>query len=148
MEGVCSALDHLIELAAVGVTELGAEDVLKNRELLHRVVRYYQRRTGNAFVIVVDAVDGEIIIARTLTAHRGPRSLADSAAAGYPSLQQREVEHAGITRGNRGVVLKLAVKGCSQLGCRGVNRGGRTCDFNRHVDFTYLHLHADRGCLV
>src|SRR5262249_60269141 len=56
MEGVCSALDHLIELAAVGVTELGAEDVLKNCELLHRVVRYYQRRTATAFLILVDAL--------------------------------------------------------------------------------------------
>src|ERR1700722_12419157 len=70
MELVCAAFHHRIELAARGVSELGLKLILKQRKFRYGFARDGRIRPGDVFSIIVDALDREIIVARTLTADR------------------------------------------------------------------------------
>ena len=70
------------------MAELGTEGVLKDGELFHSIVRHDQQRTGDHLVVVIDALNGKVIVTGPLTAYRWTRPGADTAAAGDTRLQQ------------------------------------------------------------
>src|SRR4051794_13443041 len=99
MEGIRAALDGLIELTTGRVTEFRRKLVLKNREILYSIVRDLKERTCNALVVVVHALNREVVIARPLPRNGGSGSQTYTAAAGDTSIQEREVNDATTGRG-------------------------------------------------
>ena len=72
--GICAAHHHLIELAAGGVSELRAELILQHGEVLHGVVWNGDVGAGHALVVVIDTLNHEVVVSRTLSTDRPKRS--------------------------------------------------------------------------
>ncbi len=67
---VCSALNGGIKLPARRVAELGIELVGKQSKVLDCFRRNRDQESGHHLVVIVDALNREIVVARTLTAYR------------------------------------------------------------------------------
>src|SRR5262249_52981642 len=87
VSGVRAALDHGVELAAAGVSELGADLVLKQREFGGGFRRDVHQRTGYRLIVVVHALDREIVIHGPLAADRRSRALPYAAVRGNAGAQ-------------------------------------------------------------
>src|SRR5207249_807107 len=92
VEGVCAALQHEIELAAGGVAEFWGILILQNGKLGNGVVGDRNEGSGYALAVVVDALHGEIVVPRTLTANAGARTRSNGAAARHTGTQERKVK--------------------------------------------------------
>ncbi|MYC67922.1 MAG: hypothetical protein F4X12_16465 [Acidobacteriia bacterium] len=77
---VAPAADHRVELASGGAAEFRAVLVLQQREFRHRLVRHVHDAPRDALVVVVDALDHEVVVARPLAANRGAFAQARAAA--------------------------------------------------------------------
>ena len=86
MDGIGSAHENLVELAACGVSKLRAELVLNHGEVGHGVVRHINQWAGDSLIVVVSTFNGEVILARTLAANRWSGTGAQTAGAAYASL--------------------------------------------------------------
>ena len=91
MQLVGAALDDRIELAAGRMTVFGRELVLQHGELRNSIVGDEHQRPCHALIVVVDAFDSEIVVARTLAADGRSRSGANTSAACDARAEQREV---------------------------------------------------------
>ena len=132
-------------MAAGRVAVLSAELILQHRELLYCVVRNGHDRTGDILAIVIDAFHVEAVVARTLSAHRGSRANAETAAAGHACAEQREVEDSssnGCGRQVHGHATGIVV---GHLCGSSVEQGGRIGDFEGRGDSTDFERHVD-GC--
>ena len=78
MQLIGARLHDGVELPAGGVSKFRLKQVLQNGEFLHGIVGHVNQRTGNGFVVVVDAFHGKVVVARTHASDR--RSFADSDA--------------------------------------------------------------------
>ena len=85
MEAVGAALSRGVELSTGRVAKLRAELILNNREVLDRVVGDIHDRTRHALVVVVDALDGKVVIARTLSADCRARAGSQTAELPTPA---------------------------------------------------------------
>ena len=68
MQLVLTALDDLIELPAGAVPVLGRELGCEQRKFRNRIVRDEDQRPGDRLAVVIDALDGVIVVARPLAA--------------------------------------------------------------------------------
>ena len=66
MKGVRAGKNVRVELAPGGMTKLRRKLRRDQGEFTCRVVWKVNQRTGNRLVIVVDAFDGEVVVARPL----------------------------------------------------------------------------------
>jgi hypothetical protein len=71
--------DEAVELSAGGVAELRGVDVLEKYKLGYGLVGHVEERAGDALRVVVDSIDGEVVVARTLTADGGTSTGAEAA---------------------------------------------------------------------
>ena len=95
MKGVGAAFQNRIELPAGRVPVLRAFLILQDVEFSHGVVRAgADQRTSDRFIVVVNAIDHEMVIARTLSADRRTFAGADAAVAGDARTEERQVRHA------------------------------------------------------
>ncbi len=78
MKLVCAALHHLVELAARRVAEVRAELILQEGEFGNGIVGNEHQWARDAAAVVVDAFDGEVIIARALAPDAGTGAYADA----------------------------------------------------------------------
>ncbi len=86
-----SAFDDLIELSPGGMAEIRRELVLEKGEFCHRIVWHVNERAGDGFVVIVHALNREVVVPRTLATNRGAGSCADTAAARHSGRQERKV---------------------------------------------------------
>src|ERR1700719_1303261 len=94
MKQIRTALDDGVELPTGRMSEVRSELVLQNREFRHCIVRNRDQRAGNGFVIVVDTLDGEVVISGTLATDAGTGACADSTASCDPCAQERKIQNA------------------------------------------------------
>ena len=92
MKLVGSADNHGVELRSRRVSELRAELILQNRQVLDRVVGNGDQRTCNRPIVVVHSFDAEVVIPGTLSAYRRAGAGAESAARGDSRIQQRKIQ--------------------------------------------------------
>src|SRR6185295_1702615 len=92
MQVIAAAPDHGAELAARRMPELGRKLVLQNAEFRYGIIWQIHHRAGYVFAIVVGSLDHEVVVPRTLAAHRWARSCAYSACSGNSGSQQRQIQ--------------------------------------------------------
>ena len=122
MEMVAAGHDEAVELSAGGVAELRRVHVLKEDELGDRFVGYVKQRTGDALGVVIDSIDGEVVVARTLTANGGTGPGAETTGASGTGGQQRKIKNTKTDRRGRQVLNLLHRKGGRYLGGGCVDR--------------------------
>ncbi len=134
VELVAAALHDGVELAAGGMAVLGLKLILKQCEFGNGFTGHERVRSRDVFSIIVDALDGEVIVPRALTADRRTRTNSDAAGAGDACLQQRHVDHANANRvgGQIGDIFR-AIRGLN-LRRRGIDDGSGVADINRRRD--------------
>ena len=125
VELISAALHHLVELAARRVAEFRRDLVLLHGEFGDRVIGHRHQRTRHAAAVVIDSFDREIVVARTLSAHRRACPQAHRAAGCDARVQQRKVDHAASAGSAREV--RYARRSKRSLNARrgGVDRGRR-----------------------
>ena len=130
VELVGAALHDLIELPARGMAIFRRELVCQQREFFHRIIRDDRKRTGHGLAIVVDSFDGEVVVARALSADGGAAAHTHRAAGRNAGTQQREVDHAGTGCGG-GQIRDLALCECGAYLCvRRVNTRCQAAHFD------------------
>ena len=98
MELIRSALHNGVELTARGMPKFRRKLVLQHGKFSNRIVGHFHQGAGNACVVVVHALDGEIVIARSLSPHRGTRPHSDSATGRNSGSKQRKIQNATASR--------------------------------------------------
>ena len=92
---VGAALDDGIELASRRVTEFGAELVLEKRETLDGVIGDNDQISGHRFVVVIHALNREVVVIGPLAADRRAGAEAQRTRLGNAGAEQRKIQHAG-----------------------------------------------------
>src|SRR5580704_16860750 len=87
------------------MSKLRAELVLQHRKLGHGVVGNAYYRTRDVLAIVIYAVNGEIVVARTLAADRGAVTHTDSTPASDSSADQSQIVDATVRIGGHRQIL-------------------------------------------
>ena len=116
VELVGAALHDLIELPARGMAIFRRELVCQQREFFHRIIRDDRKRTGHGLAIVVDSLDGEVVVARALSADGRAAAHTHRAAGRNAGTEQGEVDHAGTGCGGR-QIRDLALGECGAYLC-------------------------------
>ena len=145
---VRARLHDQVEYAARRAAELRAELVLKQRELLHRIVRNGDLRAGDIVVVVHHAVYAEGVILRTLSGNAGARALSDTAGTGHAGAEQAEVPDSGAASRDTQVLRRVRGKGGLQLRGRGVDQRRRGGNLHSRRDRAYLQRQVDRSGVV
>ena len=94
MQLVGAVFQDGVELSARGVPEFGAKLILQQREFLSCLGWNIHQRTGNGLIVVVNALDHEVVVHRALAADRWARSLTHAAIARHAGAQQRQLQRA------------------------------------------------------
>ena len=151
MEGVRPAPDGGVELPTRGVAKLGVELVGQQREVFYGVVWNRDQVAGQSLVIVVDALDGEVVVVRTLASHRWPGADSQRTRLRDSGAQQREVQYACASSsgsGNAQVLRKARVIVGLNLGRGGVDRGSYPGDFDGLAGRSRRECSVQRAGLV
>src|SRR5262249_54992930 len=125
---VSAALGHGNKLAARRMAVLGRELILQQREFRHRFGGDIDLRPGNYLVVIVHAIDHEIVIAGALPADRTTGAHTHAAAAGDVGGQQSQVVDARRgpeqnSQSGLGQVHRLpVVEGFRKRGRRGLDQ--------------------------
>src|SRR5580704_6023370 len=97
--------------------------VLQEGKLRNSVIRDRDQRPSDTLVVVVNALDGEVVVAGTLAAYRRAGSNSDAAGSRHASAEQRQVQNAAscaARAGNGGIRKVLRFKGRLHLRSRGI----------------------------
>src|SRR5205085_10180792 len=120
LELIRSALHNGVELTARGMPKFRRKLVLQHGKFSNRIVGHFHQGAGNACVVVVHALDGEIVIARSLSPHRGTRPHSDSATGRNSGSKQRKIQNATarVTTSGRSEEHTSELQSQSNLVCR------------------------------
>ncbi len=122
--------DQGVELTAGGVAVLRGVDILEKDELGGCVIGNVEEGTGDALGVVVDSVDGEVVVAGTLAADGGAGACSEAARAGDAGGEERKIENAKADAGGGQILDLLHGEGVGDL-----SRGGVDGDVGLAGDF-------------
>ena len=127
--------------------------ILQKTETGNRIVGNDCQRAGDNLAVVVDSLDGEIVVTRTLTSDRRAGPCAQPARASDPCRVQRKIQNSQTSTAGAdgchvgGLNLPVSTR---NLGRRGVKHGRRGIDFDCCSRSSWLQgkVHSDSGIQV
>src|SRR5277367_2706784 len=143
VEGIRSALHYRVELSARRVPEFWRKLILQQREFRHRIVGNRYQGPSDALVVVVHALDGEVVVARTLSTDRRTAAYANASARANTSAEERQVQNSAAGADCRQICEFLALEGALHLCGRSIqsrslsanlDRGHGTLDFQSDLE--------------
>src|SRR5580700_7943267 len=124
------------------MAEVRSELILQKGELGYGVVLNDHHGTRDGAVVVIDAFDSEVVVARALPPDAGAGTYANAAAGCHAWRQQRQVNDARTT-GRRGEFHHLlGLEGVLNLRCAGIDGYRAGADLHRLHAPTDLHVNV------
>ena len=93
METVGSAFHGGAELAAGGMSEVGIKLVPNERKVLDRFGRNRDQGSCHSLIVVIHALDHEVVVARALSSDRRTRPKPHCICIGNARIQHGEVQN-------------------------------------------------------